>query len=188
MIKTTRPKSLSYKSFESSYKKLALPIMKFIIKRMGTNSPEAEEIFSQTMIAAWQGWLTFEHKSSYFTWICRIALNKIADYYRKEINNHSRLIAPTLEEIANIGDPSITIDESLALLELRQSVRECLNLLPEHKRQLLYLRFWKELTYSEIAKLLNQSNRSIEGKLYRYKIELKKILISKYPELIAIKN
>ena len=132
-----------HKSFVILYRSFALPLMKFIVKRVGGNQDMAEEVFARTVSAAWEGWNAFEHKSSYFTWVCRIALNKIADYYREEIHKESVFIAPLLEEIAGASFTELSPTERLALDELRASVRACIKLLPEDKKQLLFLRYWK---------------------------------------------
>src|SRR3989338_4525664 len=115
----SRMSSLTTSAFEAAYRKLALPLMKFIVKRVGGNKEMAEEVFSRTVSAAWEGWNAFKHKSSYFTWVCRIALNKIADYYREEIHKESVFIAPLLEEIAGANVTELSPTERLALDELR---------------------------------------------------------------------
>lgn len=172
-----------HQNFAIVYKNLALPLMKFLMKRMGTDQEACEEVFSRTIIAAWRGLHTFEHKSTYFTWICRIALNKIADYYKEQVNYHSKFIVPTLETLANIEDKQLLPEEKLVLDELRECVRECLNLLPEEKRRLLYLRYWRRLSLKEIAKVYCVSERAAEGKLYRARTDFKQIFITKYPHI-----
>ncbi|MDO8638078.1 MAG: sigma-70 family RNA polymerase sigma factor [Candidatus Daviesbacteria bacterium] len=171
------PKKLArrHQNFASAYKNLALPLMKFLVSRMGGNQKGVEEVFSQTIVAAWRGWHTFERRSSYFTWICRIGLNKIADYYREEINHRSTFVVPTLESWANIQDDSLLPDEKLALEELKTAVKNCLDILPEDKRRLLYLRYWRGLSLKEIAAEYCLSERSVEGKLYRARADFKKI-------------
>jgi RNA polymerase sigma-70 factor (ECF subfamily) len=168
--------------FESVYKTLSKPIFKFIAKRLGTKPQATEEVFEETMVAAWKGFETFKHKSSYFTWICRIALNKIADYYRGQVNERSKFVAPLLEELAYIEDKNISVEEKVALDDLRLSIRNCLNILPDKKRNLLYLRYWEELTVRQIAKRMNLSERAIEGKIYRAKQLLKRTLEEKDPD------
>lgn len=179
------PKKLTRKhqTFASAYKNLALPLMKFLVKRMGGDQKAAEEVFSQTVVAAWRGWHTFEHKSTYFTWICRIGLNKMADYYREEINHRSVFIVPTLESWANLKDNHLLPEEKLALEELKTAVRNCLLLLPEDKRKLLYLRYWRGLSLKEIAGVYAISERSAEGKLYRARADFREIIQNKYPHL-----
>ena len=175
-------RGIKYKGFELVYRNLASPLTGFIIKKTGGNKEAVDEVFSRTISAAWQGFHTFKHKSSYFTWICRIALNKIADYYRGQVNESSHFIAPFLEDVAFIEDPNIRPDEKLALDELRVSIRNCLNLLPKEKRNLLYLRYWEDLTIKQIAKQTGTSERAIEGKIYRAKNLLKKLFETNYPE------
>lgn len=157
--------------------------MKFIVKRMGGNQDAAEEVFSQTVEAALKGWYAFENKSSYFTWICRIALNKMADYYRHQINEKSVIIAPGFEILAKIGSTELSPEEKMALDELKSCILECLKLLPPEKRQLLYLRYWKELSHKEIAKIMGLTERAVEGQLYRAKQALKLVIEEKYPDL-----
>lgn len=169
--------------FEAIYNKFSQPVYRFISKRIGGNEEAVKEVFTDTLSATWKGFKTFEHKSSYFTWICRIALNKIADYYRGQINERSKFVAPFLEDIANIEDNNLTPDEQFALQELRVSIRKCLDILPTEKRNLLYLRYWRELTVKEISKMFNVSEKVIEGKIYRAKKMLKNVLIKEQEQL-----
>lgn len=162
MSKTTRDSS-----FTLEFEKLAVPLTKFIIKRVSGDSRATEEVISATMIAAWKGWGTFKHKSSYFTWLCRIALNKIADYYQDQVHEGSRIVVPLIDAITKADANTLSPDEQLALKELRSSVNSCLNLLPPEKRKLLQFRYWYDLSYSEIAKMLGISERAVEGQLYR---------------------
>jgi RNA polymerase sigma-70 factor (ECF subfamily) len=176
------------KSFVAVYNKLALPLTKFIVKHVGGDQQVAEEVFSRTVVAAYEGFHTFKYKSSYFTWLCRIALNKIADYYREQVNKRSGIIVPFLEEIAYVKDNKLTPDEKLALHELKASVRECLELLPAEKRQLLYLRYWRDLTIKQIAKQFGISERAVEGRIYRAKRLLKEKVLNKHPEIAKVYN
>ena len=183
MSKTPQQKSLKYRAFAYLYKEYSLPLMKFIVKRTGGDTQAAEEVFSRTVEAALKGYDTFQYKSSYFTWVCRIALNKMADYYRSQVNERSRIIAPGFEVLASIGSSTLSPEESMALDELKRCVLECLYLLPPEKRQLLYLKYWKNLTYKEIGKVMGLTERAVEGQIYRAKKALKIILQEKYPDL-----
>lgn len=166
MTKTTRDSS-----FTQEFERLATPLTKFIIKRVSGDSRATEEVLSSTTIAAWKGWGTFRHKSSYFTWLCRIALNKIADYYHDQVHEGSRIVVPLIDAITKADANNLSPDEQMALKELRASVNSCLNLLPPEKRKLLQFRYWYDLSYSEIAKMMGISERAVEGQLYRARHE-----------------
>lgn len=177
-----------HQSFELVYRKLALPLTKFLVKRMGGDQQAAEEVFARTISAAWEGWHTFRHKSTYFTWLCRIGLNKIADYYRDQVNDNSRWVLPVLENLTLASTNELTPIEKLSLAELRAAMRECLDLLPDEKRKLLQFRYWRELSVKEIAAHFGISERAVEGKIYRAKQTLKNILRERHSEIIPVKD
>ena len=160
------PRLFLHESFEIVYRRLALPLWKFLIKRMGGDQRAAEEVFSRTISAAWQGWHTFRHKSSYFTWICRIGLNKVADYYRDQVNDNSRWVLPLLENLTDADPNKLSPLEKLELAELRASLRECLNLLPDDKRRLLQFRYWRELSIQQNPPLTRSSAKCERGTNY----------------------
>ena len=155
--------------FEILYKKFFSPLTRFVFKKIGSDPENADIIVSETFEAAWKGYKTFKHKSSFFTWLCRIALNKIADYYRDQINRRSHLVVPTLKKLSQIESKDIPIEEKIALDELRSKVNEVLNLLPEGKRKLLQYKYYRDLSYKEISVKMQISPRAVEGKIYRAK-------------------
>jgi RNA polymerase sigma factor (sigma-70 family) len=178
MAKNTRTdskKSLTKSSFELVYKELALPLTKFVMKRMGASEDKVEEVVEETLVAAWRGWGAFRHKSSYFTWLCRISLNKISDYYRDQVNKHSRIVCPIIDALTETDSKSLSPEEALALKDLRRSVNNCLDLMSPEKRKLLQYRYWYDLSYGEISKLLGISERAVEGQIYRAKHEFAEV-------------
>lgn len=161
--------------FDALYKSISTPLFKFIAKHLGREQTIVEEVFEETIVAGWKGYKTFQHKSTYFTWLCRIALNKIADYYHDQVNENSGIIVPLIDSLTYIDRDSLSPEESLALKELRTSVNNCLNLLPYEKRQLLWFRYWKDYSYEKIGKILGISERAVEGRIYRAKEEFAEV-------------
>lgn len=160
--------------FTKLYKQFMSPLTRFVFKRIGSDPEMADIIISETFEAAWKGYKTFKHKSSFFTWLCRIALNKIADYYRDQINRRSHFVVPTLKQWSRIEqleglNLSDSPEEILVLNEMRSKVNEVLNLLPENKRKLLQYKYWQDMSYKEISIILQISPRAVEGKIYRAK-------------------
>ena len=149
-------------------------VLRFLLQR--SRNPEiAREVLQETWVAALKSYRTFGHKSTYFTWICKIALNKLSDYYRDQVNNRSKIVIPSIEKFNSIFDPTISIEEKIVLDELKQKVNKCLNLLPAEYRQLLQLRYYEEVSLKQISFKSRLSRRSLEGKLYRARKMLAKI-------------
>jgi len=136
----------------------------------------AEDVLSDTFTAAIKSFHTFQSKSSYFTWLTRIALNKMADYYRHKIHRDSRIFAPSIEYLYSLVDPKISLEEQASLNDLKMQVQKFLSLIPDQYRQLLDLKYYQQLSNREIQVKLNLSRRQLEGRLYRSKKTLAKIL------------
>ena len=144
-------------------------VLRFLLKRTGGDMEVAQEVLQETWVAALRSYKTFRHKSSYFTWLCKISLNKLADYYRGQIRHRSHFLVPVVAKFNQIFDPSLSLEEKLVLDELRTKVNRCLDLLPVEYKQLLQLRYYEELSSRQISLRLKISARSLEGKLYRAK-------------------
>ncbi len=169
--------------YDKLYKRFLSPLTRFVFKRLGSDPVVADQIVSETFESAWKGYKNFKHKSSFFTWLCRIALNKIADYYRDQINRRSHFFVPTLKQWSKIeqlteSNPATLPEEKLILNEMRSKVNDVLNLLPESKRKLLQYRYWQDLSYKEISIILKISPRAVEGKIYRAKKMFAKLFTS----------
>lgn len=143
-------------------------VLKFLVKRSG-NPEIAHEVLQETYLAALKSYRTFRHKSTYFTWLCKIALNKLSDYYRDQVRRNSRVIIPTIAAFNKHVDPALSAEEKMALGELKTRVNQCLDLLPPSYRRLLHLRYYEQLTLQEIQVKLRLSARRLEGRLYRAK-------------------
>jgi len=135
----------------------------------------AREALQDTWVAALKSYHTFNHKSTYFTWISKIALNKLADYYRDQVRHRSKVFVPTIDKFNEIVNPELSNEEKISLHELKTKVNICLNMLPNEYRQLLQLRYYEGLSLKKISLTLRIPVRSIEGKLYRAKKLLAKI-------------
>ena len=162
-------------NFEFYYRKFFSPLTRFVFKKIGSNPEMADQIVTETFSSAWKGYKTFKHKSTFFTWLCRISLNKIADYYKDQINNRSHLVYPTLKKLSQIesiagSDPAMLPEERFVLNELRNKVNEVLNLIPPQQRRLLWFKYYQDLSYKEISIILKISPRAVEGKIYRAKL------------------
>ncbi|MFC1622212.1 RNA polymerase sigma factor [Patescibacteria group bacterium] len=169
-------KSHKGQTFVLLYRKFAKPLLKFLLKRYNLPLSEAEEIAQETWVAAYKSYHTFENRSKFFTWLCKIAMCRTADYYRKFVNRKSGLISPSLEKLNNLVSSELTPEEEFSLLEVKRNVKRGLRLLPENYKKVLILRYYYDCSYAEIAKELRISVRAVEGRLYRAKKELAVVL------------
>jgi RNA polymerase sigma factor (sigma-70 family) len=132
------------------------------------NSHVAEDILQSTFLAAIRSLKTFRGQSSVKTWLIGIARNEYYTYQRK---NPSVL---PIDEAIDVQDRDVFYYEHIkysyedALAEISK--------LPEPLRQIMILRLVNELSFSEIASIVNKSEVYCRVSFYRGKTKLSEVL------------
>ena len=129
----------------------------------------ADDIFQETFVKAitklQQGQYTDSGK--FLFWITRIAHNVIMDWYRAQKNEH--IIEPTADNnLSNLHGASIldTYRETEMVNEqVLRDVKKIMNALPAPQREVVYMRFYQQLSFKEIAELTNVSINTSLGRM-----------------------
>ena len=126
---------------------------------------DTEDAAQEVFIKAYRALDRYRGEASFSTWLYRITLNHLKDCGRRFVPSTIALdgldSAPAAQEVA--CDP---LAEALAL-ERRLLVQSCLAELPETYRLVIYLHYYHDLSYAEIAGRLSLSERGVETRLYR---------------------
>lgn len=136
-----------------------------------TNSPtEAEELTSQTFLAAWAALGRYKGRGSFAAWLFGIARRKCADFHR----GRYRQLEEHLDTAVALPDPEIPPLEQQVY---RQGVLDCihqtLGTCSPDRREAVYLRFWGGLSVAETAATMHKSEASVKMLVSRAIAELK---------------
>jgi RNA polymerase sigma-70 factor (ECF subfamily) len=133
------------------------------------NREEAEDAVQDALIKAWKSRWRVRDPEKFPAWLCMIARHRARDVFRKR--------RPVLPEALEGQAPSCPISSSLddATLLDRQ-LQTALAALPELHRNALTLRYFEEMDYASIEKLLGISNGALRGILGRALGSLRKQL------------
>jgi RNA polymerase sigma-70 factor (ECF subfamily) len=124
----------------------------------------------EAFIAAYRNLWRYSEKYTFRAWLYAIARNKAIDYLRKQRREAAAVLAEDLAD--NLPGPEelwLAKEQSLGVLEILQ-------LLPEHFRQVLYLRYHQDLSYEEIAAVLKIPSSRVKTYLHRGKERLRQEL------------
>jgi RNA polymerase sigma-70 factor (ECF subfamily) len=128
----------------------------------------AEDLTSTTFFKAIQNIKRFDaSKGNFSSWIYRIARNTLFDYYRQK-----KITEPI--EVAEEMNNSEDIEGEIGDRELLRGIKKSFAQLTSDQREIVTMRIWDGLTYSEIAKALGKSEASCKVAFYRATIKLKK--------------
>ena len=136
------------------------------IRRFVLSHDDANDVLQNAFIKAWQGIGSFHGDSKLLTWLSRIAINEALDLLRK---NKLRLtVSDELPSVASslLADPYFDGSETEALLQ------EAVSQLPDVQRTVFQLRYYDELKYGDISRLLGTSEGALKAS---YHIAVKKI-------------
>lgn len=128
---------------------------------------DADDVLQNTWIKVWRNLQSFEGKSRLSTWLYRIAMNEALDHLRKqktEANLQGDQATTTALQLQ--ADPLFDGDKAEALL------REAIATLPAVQRMVFNMRYYDEVKYGEMSRILGTSEGSLKAS---YHIAVKKI-------------
>lgn len=154
------------------------------IKFVVHNEELANDIFQETFVRVITKLQTREYTSSgkFGGWCIRIAHNVMIDYYRSSWNK--RVLLPDFEnDISNIkADDDLwtcSTEVEMVNLQVLEDVKKMMELLPPLQREIVFMRFYQQLTFKEIADITGVSINTSLGRM-RYALLNLRRLAKKY--------
>jgi len=151
------------------------------------NLEDAEDLSQDIFLEIIKSIDNFRATSSFSTWLYRIIVNRSINVIRKNsrrkiFENIGHLFQTTNDPDDNTGkEPSVYCDP-LEETETREFLNNAINKLSENQRIAFVLNKYEELSYKEIADIMNLSISSVESLIHRAKINLQKRLVSYFSQ------
>lgn len=141
----------------------------FVVK----DREKADDIFQDTFVKVitkmQEG--KYSPTGKFSAWLIRIAHNVIMDLYRSQRNEHV-VEANADNDLSNIRTTDL-LDSNIENMHIREEVsgdvRRMMEMLPETQREVVFMRFYQELSFKEIAEVTNVSINTSLGRM-RYAI------------------
>lgn len=153
-------------AFGRLYDHYVHPVYRYLRGRVGSDA-EAEDITSQTFIAAYEALSSYRERGHFSAWLFRIARSKLMDHFRR---NRREVPLDTVEDWSLADDAagrSIPSDEVASLARLIQR-------LEPDQRDLIRLRYVADLSFAEIGEVLGKSEGAVKKSLYRVLADMKR--------------
>ena len=156
-----------------------------LVRHYTKRAVEIEDIVQDTFLKAYSRLASFQQHSSFYTWLCRIAINTALD----SLKRHGRNPVQAVEDPELVGIPDRSRhgkvsapDARLEQEEIEAITQEVLSELPEIFRTVLILREFEDMSYQEMADLLGISIGTVESRLFRARARFRERLLQKHPE------
>jgi RNA polymerase sigma-70 factor (ECF subfamily) len=148
-----------------------------VARMLGSNS-DVEDIAQQVFIRVWKSAGRYVARAKFTTWLLKITRNLVFNEMRRA-KRHPHLpvqIDPEAEEIPLKDEATAAPDATLLQVELQAEIEKAIMLLPDTQRMALVLRRYEELSYEEIADVLDLSVPAVKSLLFRARTELRERL------------
>ena len=138
------------------------------VRRIVLTHEDSNDVLQNAFMKAWTSLDTFKGDSKLFTWLSRIAINEALDFTRKQKKHPLQSTDDEELGLANqlMADNYFDGDETEAQLQ------EAIAQLPDVQKTVFMLRYYDEMKYSEISKILGTSEGGLKAS---YHIAVKKI-------------
>ncbi len=139
-------------------------IYRFLV-RLTRSQDDALELTQETFLSAYQALPRWRPDARFTTWLFRIARNQAFDWLRRS----KRVEFVALEEGQgfDIADPAPTPDAALETVQRLRALERALARLPAEHREILLLREIEEMSYEEIAGVLDVSLGTVKSRIAR---------------------
>lgn len=168
------------RAFEELVEKYQHKIYNLAYRYMG-NDEDASDMAQEALIKAYRSLASFKGDSSLGTWLYRITTNVCLDELRKRkrtlhmISTDEPVTITDGDEIErDIPDPSPTADIIYQYKETEVYLQSLINMLKPDQKTVIILRDVMDLTYEEIAEVLNCSIGTVKSRLSRGRENLRK--------------
>jgi RNA polymerase sigma-70 factor (ECF subfamily) len=137
------------------------------------NKDDALDLTQEAFLLAYKNLKNFKEKSSFSTWIYRIAYNLSINFVKRKGGFLTILDRDEEDLEFQIEDKTSSIWEEIEKEERMKIIEDCLNKLKDSDRVIIELREIENLSYEEISEILSLPIGTIKSRLFRAREHLK---------------
>ena len=150
--------------------------------RMTNDRDDADDIAQEAFIRAFSAISKFKQRSSFSTWLYRIAVNVCHDELKRRKRAPQPMSALQSEDDSEDPIAQLAANESsdpaeiVEARERQRAVQQAIGSLPEHYRMVLILRDLQGLSYEEIAQVVGDRVGTVKSRINRARLALREKL------------
>jgi len=142
-----------------------------LVYRMLGDYDDAAEVSQEVFLSAYRAIGQFRGDANFSTWLYRIALNH-ATTRRRSMSSRQQKTVP-IDDMEPLSDPELGPAETLERKEIRERVQLALNKLEPDDATMILLRDLQDISYDEVARVLEIPVGTVKSRLHRARQALK---------------
>lgn len=134
----------------------------WVIRRMVNNHDDADDITQEVFIKVYSALHEFRRESNLFTWLYRIAMNYSLNHIKKVKTRNTT----TLELVQNTIPDKHANPDSMDKDLYQEYIKLAIEQLPPQQKAVFNMRYFDELPYEEISKIMKRSVGGIKANYF----------------------
>lgn len=156
-------------SFNILVNKYEFIVLKFVYNML-KDKEAAEDITQEVFITVYNKMEMYNMKNKFSSWLLQIAKNKSIDYIRK----YRKVYESNIDDARNVQSNELVPEEALEYNETKKEVQNFINNLEETDKQILILKYSEDVTFNDIADVLQMNVSAVKRRYYKVRDEFKK--------------
>ncbi|AEE51208.1 RNA polymerase sigma factor [Haliscomenobacter hydrossis] len=132
------------------------------VRRLVTDHDDANDVIQNALVKVFRNIEQFEAKSGLYTWMYRIVTNEAITFLKQRNRRSATSIDDANINLANRLHADSFFDGDEAQIRLQQALQT----LPERQKEVFNLRYYEEMSYEDMSKLLNISVGSLKASFH----------------------
>ncbi|MBK8452768.1 MAG: sigma-70 family RNA polymerase sigma factor [Thiofilum sp.] len=159
-------------AFSKLYLKYQPRLVSYCARLLNDDLAQAADIVDEAMFDVWRSAGRFEGKSKPSTWIYSITRNKLISWLRKT----SEVTLGDDESLLAMIDPANSLEDELALTDMKQQLVRLMSQLTTEHREVLRLTYFEDKSVKEVALLLGISENTVKTRMFYARKRLAQLL------------
>jgi RNA polymerase sigma-70 factor (ECF subfamily) len=159
-------------AFEALVERYRREMFHFLLRFVSSRAA-ADDVFQETFLQIHNSIDTFDPSRRLKPWLFTIGANKARDYLRRNKRRKAMPLSATVDDqgegpaFVDLMEADLPLpDDRVEAAELAGRVREAVDQLPDHLREVLLLAYFKQLPYKEIAEALGIPLGTVKSRLH----------------------
>ncbi|MDX1954499.1 MAG: sigma-70 family RNA polymerase sigma factor [Chitinophagaceae bacterium] len=129
------------------------------LRRMVVNHDDANDVLQNVLIRVWNGLEKFREDSQLYTWLYRVATNECLTYLEQQ----KKRASVSLSEVETGLENKIRAEQNFDANKLEWKLQLAIQQLPEKQRIVFQLRYYDEMPYEEMSRVLETSEGALKA-------------------------
>jgi len=129
------------------------------IRRLVVDHHNANDVMQNVFIKVWKGLGNFREDARLYTWLYRIATNESLTFLEQE----KKKASVSYDDLAPVLSEKLAAEKDFDASKMEWKLQLAIQQLPEKQKLVFNLRYYDEMTYEEMSRILDTSEGALKA-------------------------